>query len=121
MKRTDLSLISGIVLDAVNAALKDHGYEAVIQGGKFGTNTFEPKLIIKLGGIDLDKMKFEGTAPLFGLKPADYGTQLDFRGVSYTLVGLNLRRPTYPVEARTVDGRRFKLPASAIEHLKAKP
>jgi len=51
---------------------------------------------------------FAQAAPLFGLKPEDYGRVFTAQGTAYRLVGINLASCQHAIEAvRLSDGQRF--------------
>lgn len=68
--------------------------------------------------FDPEKAKFQRMAPMFGLKPEHYGSQLVVRGETWTLVGLAPGSPRFPVLARRANGKVYKLEESSLHNLK---
>ena len=88
-------------------------------GGQLGDN-FTLKLRIGEGDPQIAEAQarknFAEEAFLVGLKPEDYGRKFrSFRGETYTVCAIDLRKRKYPILAlRVGDGKRFKFPESMV-------
>lgn len=66
------------------------------------------------------KAKFELLAEGFGLKPQDYGREFSNGNATFRIVGIEPRRPKYPINVERVsDGRGYKFtPENVAMYLK---
>lgn len=68
-----------------------------------------------------DKALFEVLAPQYGLKPSDFGKEFEDRGERFRIIGLEPRRPKYPVNVERLSNRqKYKFSADSIAVLLAK-
>lgn len=104
---------------ALNDALAEFGLTAKFGGGSFDNSTYKPKVEIIAAGANPEKEDFELYASLYNLKPEDYGKEFNSNGATYTLTGLNPRRPKYPISARRQDGKRFKFTDRVLDQVRA--
>ena len=59
--------------------------------------------------LDPERLRFEALAEAFGLSAADYGRQFSTGRETFRIVGIDPRRPKYPVSAERIpDGQGFK-------------
>lgn len=74
------------------------------------------KMEITAAGTDLEKKEFERWAELLGVKPEDYGREINYGGTRYVLCGLSINRPKFPfVGKRLSDGAKFKLAGPGVK------
>jgi len=65
--------------------------------------------------LDPERLSFETLAEAFGLSAADYGRQFSTGRETFRIVGIDLRRPKYPVSAqRMPDGQGFKFTSDQV-------
>lgn len=65
--------------------------------------------------LDPERLRFEALAEAFGLSAADYGRQFSTGRETFRLVGIDPRRPKYPVSAERIpDGQGFKFTADQV-------
>jgi hypothetical protein len=65
--------------------------------------------------LDPERLRFEALAPAFGLDTNDYGREFSTGRETFRIVGLDPRRPKYPVSAeRLPDGQGFKFTAEQV-------
>jgi hypothetical protein len=112
--------LAALILPAINAVLKAHGFEATRQRGTFDAHTFNARVQIKATGTDLDKVAFEKYAFAFGLKASDHGRTVTTTLGEARVVSLNPKARRYPVTATLPNGRQIGLPREALEQLKKK-
>ena len=100
----------------VEAAVKEiaarHGLEFTKQHAKFGPDEMTTRITMKTAGMATRCRIPEAAVPGPGRagRPADGrdGEDVHLWGARYTVEGLNMERPKYPVICRRMDGRRFK-------------
>lgn len=65
--------------------------------------------------LDPERLRFEPLAEAFGLSAEDYGRQFSTGRETFRLIGIDPRRPKYPISAERVpDGQGFKLTADQV-------
>ena len=68
--------------------------------------------------LDPERLRFEALAEAFGLSAADYGRQFSTGRETFRLVGIDPRRPKYPISAERIpDGQGFKFTADQVSLL----
>ena len=68
--------------------------------------------------LDPERLRFEALAEAFGLSAADYGRQFITGRDTFRIVGIDPRRPKYPVSAERIpDGQGFKFTADQVSLL----
>lgn len=60
------------------------------------------------------KALFEALAPRVGLEPGDYRKSVRIGRDTYTITGISLSAPKYPVQASRSDGKGFRLPVGDV-------
>ena len=59
--------------------------------------------------MDPERLRFEALAEAFGLTAADYDRQFSTGRETFRIVGIDPRRPKYPISAERIpDGQGFK-------------
>jgi len=65
--------------------------------------------------LDPESLRFEALAEAFGLSAADYSRQFSTGRETFRIVGIDPRRPKYPVSAERIpDGQGFKFTADQV-------
>ena len=65
--------------------------------------------------LDPERLRFEALAEAFGLSSTDYGRQFSADRESFRVVGIDPRRPKYPISAERIpDGQGFKFTADQV-------
>lgn len=65
--------------------------------------------------LDPERLRFEALAEAFGLSAADYGRRFSIGRETFRIVGIDPRRPKYPVSAERIpDGQGFKFTADQV-------
>lgn len=65
--------------------------------------------------LDPERMLFEALAEEFGLLPGDFGREFSTGRERFRVVGIDPRRPTYPISAvRVPDGKGYKFTAENV-------
>ncbi len=65
--------------------------------------------------LDPERLRFEALAVAFGLSAADYGRQFSTGRETFRIVGIDPRRPKYPVSAERIpDGQWFKFTSDQV-------
>ena len=65
--------------------------------------------------LNPERLRFEALAGAFGLSAADYGRQFSTGREQFRIVGIDPRRPKYPVSAERIpDGQGFKFTADQV-------
>lgn len=97
---------------------KDNGLVAQYNGGRFGRTEFQLRLTLAVqpkGGKSLERVQFEKSCGLFGLKPGHYGANVVIRRRAFTLVGCQPRRHKYPFVGQGPQGGKYKLTEAAVK------
>jgi hypothetical protein len=65
--------------------------------------------------LDPKRLRFEALADAFGLSATDYGRQFSTARETFRIVGIDPRRPKYPVSAERIsDGQGFKFTSDQV-------
>ncbi len=65
--------------------------------------------------LDPERLRFEALAEAFGLSAADYGREFSTGRETFRIVGIDPRRPRYPVSAERIpDGQGFKFTSDQV-------
>ncbi len=109
--------------DGLDAALKQLGEKFGVSL-KLGTGRFSPtnctfKLeaaVIAEDGqvVTKESQDFTRLAKVYGLSPEDLGRTFKTGGKSFTIVGLNSKRPKYPINAKSADGKTYKFSSTGV-------
>lgn len=114
--RAALRVLSTAALPALREALAPFGL-TVEPGRSQYSNGATGKLQFDLTveGVDTARENFERCAQWFELKPEDYGRAFLCNGTAYTISGIDMGRPKFPISGkRASDGKGFKFPADVV-------
>jgi hypothetical protein len=65
--------------------------------------------------MEPERLRFEALAEAFGLTAADYGRQFNTGRETFRIVGIDPRRPKYPISAERIpDGQGFKFTVDQV-------
>ncbi len=65
--------------------------------------------------LDPERLRFEALAEAFGLSATDFGRQFSTGRESFRVIGIDPRRPKYPISAERIpDGQGFKFTADQV-------
>jgi hypothetical protein len=65
--------------------------------------------------LDAKRMRFEALAEAYGLSPEDFGREFSTGRERFCIVGIDPRRPKYPILAtRVPDGKGYKFTAKNV-------
>lgn len=65
--------------------------------------------------LDPERLRFEALVEAFGLSPADYSRQFSAGRELFRIMGIDPRRPKYPVSAERIpDGQGFKFTSEQV-------
>lgn len=116
--------VSDEALEALQAVAEQYGLIVKNEPGSFTHNTFTAKFTFSVEAADGTgaPADFAQKAALVGLPEDCFGkTFTDWRNVTFTITGINLRAKKYPVQVTKADGRAFKMPAAQVaSHLARK-
>jgi hypothetical protein len=114
--------INAATLEALRPVAERFGLTVETTGGSYDpvAGWYKPKIVFATSGSEEAAFArdcgyvgaFDGMP---GLAAADYGATFGYHGKTFRLVGVNLRARRFPLVAvDEADGRRYKLPESAI-------
>ncbi len=114
------------ILDEIEVAVKAvsarHGLEFDRQRCRFSATEMTTKVTLKTAGtaaavVDLERMQFPVLAFRLGLPEDALGRPFNHRGYGFTITGLKLERPKFPVSCtRMMDGKPFKFPVLIVKN-----
>ncbi len=119
-----------LMLDACEKIAGDHGLKIENAGLRPRTDglAFETGFRVSVPGRESEERKqdkefFVLAAEHLGLKAADFEREFSADGERYRIIGIDPRRPKYPISTeRLSDSRRCKFPADEVVRLlQAKP
>ncbi len=122
LDRAAVRQILGEIEVAVKAVAVRHGLEFDHQRCRFGATEMTTKLTLKMVGTadamaDFSRMQFPALASRLGLPEDALGKPFNHRGYGFTITGLKLERPKYPVSCkRMLDGKPFKFPVLIVKN-----
>jgi hypothetical protein len=104
----DVASRHGLLFDAQNITSVDlrWGFDAA----------FRMSIPLPYGtAFDPERLRFEAPADAFGLSATDYGRQLSTARETFRFVGIDPRRPKYPISAERIsDGQGFKFTSDQV-------
>lgn len=111
-----------LIETAINAVLKDHGFDCEVKGGTLGArDVLIPKLTIKPIGHDLQKHEFLTYAHVYGCTESDYQRVVTVKKEEFRIVGFDPNRRKYPVTARRVsDDKEIYLTIESLDQFRTK-
>ena len=119
MNKNQARIIDSQIKKALEATMKTNNLILIKSGGRFGLDTlkltFEFKELQKNEKPqDALKRDFDRQAGMFNLQNC-FKKQFMSNGKIYNILGINSKRPKYPVIAeRNSDGRKFKFSADTV-------
>lgn len=121
--RKACTTISRAAEEALKAVAEQYGLTLTIKGGKFdpSVGTFSPKVEFSVG--DAGRKAWEASVgllysnyPAQWLTAEDFGATFTSQGKTYELVGINLRAPKFPINAKCLtDGKTYKLTEAGVK------
>jgi hypothetical protein len=120
----DRGTVRGI-LDEIEAAVKEvaarHGLEFDRQRASYTASEMTTRISLRTreaaGAMaDFQRKQFPVLAERFGLPADAVGKSFIFKGAQYTIEGLKVERPKYPVVCRRMDGRPFKFGVLCVKN-----
>jgi len=116
MDKASVKALSGAVAQALSAVAEEYGIQFKSKGGKYDptTGTFSPKVEFSLE--DSGARAFAQDVRAFSwLSVSDYGRKFTSGGREFTLVGLNLRAPKFPIKALdSGDGKTYRMTEASL-------
>jgi hypothetical protein len=101
------------VAAALKAVADRHGMTIEVNGGRFDSGTYQPRVMFKEGGND--EREFARDAPRYGLTAVSFGRPFVSQGETYIITGIAPASHVRPVLARRVsDDRTYKFPAKLV-------
>jgi hypothetical protein len=108
---------------ALQEVAEEYGLTVALKGGTFDPagGTYRPK--VEFSMADSGERKFANECELVGytvngqwhsLKAEDYGAEFTSHGRTFTLTGVNLRAPKFPIQAKGDDGKSYKFPEAIL-------
>lgn len=115
---------------ALEAVAEEYGLTLKVAGGSYDPHagTFSPKVTFSAEGAEQAKFAaqcfavgvwIEAEQGVVHLVPSDYRAEFQWAGKRFTLTGVNLRAPKYPLVAEGEDGKAYKLPEDAVRAIVA--
>jgi hypothetical protein len=116
--RPTARVVGNAIESAVQGVAKEFGIIIQRVSGRYDEKLYTLKLecAVMSNGQPTSRAAedFKRWATLYGLKPSDLHKQIVFLGEHYKVVGLKPKSRRYPILAERADGKRFKLPVSAV-------
>ncbi len=121
----DRNFLHGFNADAMKAlaaVASKHGVTITRKNGSFARDGSYATIKFELASIGSEgesftkeAQEFKLHAERYGMDPNSLGSIINFNGKKYRLTGLAPSRKKFPISAERVsDGKKFKLPASAV-------
>lgn len=104
--------------EALDKVVEKYGAIAKLEGIRYSDKDFSVKVIISkqmVGGKPFEQVQFEEVCKLFGLTPQDYNREVCYKGMTYNLIGFNLKAPKYPILLKAEDGKFYKWPFELLQ------
>lgn len=119
IEKAQLSILQDRLKEAVETFTKEFGLDVHYNGCRYDTLTYEPKLVFKVkvtaDGKSAERAEFDRNATYFNVPKTAYNKTFTLRGMTYKLVGFNLRRSKYCVKGRRVtDDKVFLFPRTVL-------
>ena len=121
MDREKIRDIEAKVMEALGLIEADCGVKfQLLHGGSFTTTN----VILKIEAAEVAQdgkvlsraaEDWKRYAPSFGLPLDGFGKKILSRGHEYEIIGLNTRRPAFPISVKRLpDGKLFKMPLNVV-------
>ena len=120
--RADLDKV--FISSEILALEKKHGIKLLLEkNASFNSFSFNVKLTAVENqnqdgsSFDPQKVKWDANCSRYGLAEDDFGKKFTVQGVQYKIIGLNTRRPKYPISAVDISTyRSYKFSAGVVLH-----
>ena len=110
----DLALrLSAQAEDVLRKHFNAQGFTLLREPCKYSSSELSLRMKLVPDGADPDREEFVRSGHWLGLAPEDFGRTVRIGGLDYTLVGVNLRRPKFPIIGARNDNR-YKLTEAAV-------
>jgi hypothetical protein len=110
-----VKFIATIVEKTLNKELAKFGITVVRHGGKYFEYEYIPKFKMTINSpvaskkrSNEKKLTWNRYCAMFRLTPEMFGTKFKVARTTYTITGLNPRRPKNPIELLADNGKKFK-------------
>lgn len=98
---------------AIKKIGEKYGFEAKIKGGTYGDSTYSPK--VEFFSLEGKKEESQSVAGLFGLPSDIVGKVFKHKTITYTVTGINPKRPKNCVELMGDNGKSYKATAEGLK------
>jgi hypothetical protein len=101
---------------ALNAVAEKYELTVKVGGGSYDpeAGTFKPR--VEFVSEDAGAVKFLRYASLFGLEPTDFGKRITLKNRTFSITGINPRRPKFPIDIEEVStGKVMKATESSVK------
>jgi hypothetical protein len=107
----------------IEAALKlledQFGISVTLGSARFTNSTatfkFDLAVICENGDVEnKERSAFKAYAFMYGLKPEMLDQQFEYQGKMFTIIGLNTKAKTMPVQVKRADSKQFKISVDTI-------
>ena len=103
------------VRDAVVAINKEFGFELTHCTARYDTSTIAMGVKVRATDEETERTAFAECAPHFDMKPEHFGARFKSGAKTLRLVGLDPRRPAWPVVVvNESDGKRLRMKEAAL-------
>lgn len=98
---------------AIKKIGEKYGFDAKLKGGTYGDSTYSPK--VEFFSLEGKKEEASSIAGLFGLPSDIVGKVFKHKTITYTVTGINLKRPKNCVELSGDTGKSYKCSADQLK------
>jgi len=110
------------IQQALQSIAEEHNLVIEYRGGTFDPNEgwYKPKLILKskeIGGVDRNKAIWDENAEIWGLQKDDLGETFQYKGATWTIIGLAPSRSKFPVIVQNQSGKKMVYTVELVNEL----
>jgi len=98
---------------AIKKIAENYGFEARLKGGTYSDVSFIPK--VEFYSLEAKKEEGSSLAGLFGLPSNIIGKSYTSKSITYTVTGINPKRPKNCIELMGDNGKSYKCSAENIK------
>ena len=110
----DLALrLSAQAEDVLRKHFNAQGFTLLREPCKYSSSELSLRMKLVPDGADPEREEFVRSGHWLGLTPEDFERVVTIAGAEYKLVGVNLRRPKFPIVGAR-NGNRYKLTEAAV-------